>query len=162
MAAEVELLGEVGTVLVDSAWFVHPAETPPIARRIAKANPVLTSRVSALREALGSSADVDSGNEGAAGDLVPEVARAVPRVLAGIADGLAHDPHPGAVHKRLRGDAWCCIARCVALFDPAAAALIASSGDGSHPHRRAHRCGGLGIGPRRGRWRQDRLGDGLR
>ena len=93
----VDVLGEGGAVAAGSAWLVHAAERAPAATRAAAANLDLTVRISALREALSSCCHVDNGNVGAVGNLVPEVARAVSGVLAGVADGLAHDVNSGAV-----------------------------------------------------------------
>ena len=93
----VDVLGEDGTVPAGSAWLVHATQRAPVASRVAAANLYLTVRISALREAVGSCCHVDNGNVGAVGNLVPEVARAVSGVLAGVADGLAHDVNSGAV-----------------------------------------------------------------
>ena len=93
----VDVLGEDGTVPAGSAWLVHATQRAHVASRGATANLDVTVRISALREAVSARRHVDSGNIGAVGNLVPEVAHAVPRVLAGVADGLAHDANPGAV-----------------------------------------------------------------
>ena len=84
--------------LADCAgWGVHAVDKIAVASSAATADRIVTAKASALRKSFGPSNHVDRRNVSPIGNLIPEIARAVAGVLAGVANGLTHDSDPGAV-----------------------------------------------------------------